>query len=119
MQQKDADAVLGALTALGIVAPAAGGDAQALRRAIAYFLANLGRQLEQQETVAAIGEELFAVAVDAPFRFPATFTFVLRAFATLEVRSSLSSAARLWRRSRARPEIKPKTDRSPPNRRRS
>ncbi len=86
MQQKDADAVLGALTALGIVVPAAGGDAQALRRSIAYFLANLGRQLEQQETVAAIGEELFAVAVDSVFRFPATFTFVLRAFATLEVR---------------------------------
>lgn len=68
VQQKDADAVLGALTALGIVAPAAGGDARALRRAIAFFLANLGRQLEQQETVAAIGEELFAVAVDSPFR---------------------------------------------------
>ncbi len=32
----------------------------------------------------AIGEDLFAIALDQPFRFPATFTFVLRAFSTLE-----------------------------------
>jgi predicted unusual protein kinase regulating ubiquinone biosynthesis (AarF/ABC1/UbiB family) len=31
-----------------------------------------------------IGEDLFAIALDQPFRFPATFTFVLRAFSTLE-----------------------------------
>ena len=31
-----------------------------------------------------IGEDLFAIAVDQPFRFPAAFTFLLRAFATLE-----------------------------------
>ena len=27
---------------------------------------------------------MFAIAVDQPFRFPANFTFVLRAFSTLE-----------------------------------
>ena len=32
----------------------------------------------------AIGEDLFAIAIDQPFRFPAAFTFVLRAFSTLE-----------------------------------
>ena len=32
----------------------------------------------------AIGEDLFAIALDQPFRFPAAFTFVLRAFSTLE-----------------------------------
>ena len=32
----------------------------------------------------AIGEDMFAIAVDQPFRFPAAFTFVLRAFSTLE-----------------------------------
>ena len=32
----------------------------------------------------AIGEDMFAIAVDQPFRFPAAFTFVLRAFGTLE-----------------------------------
>ena len=41
-------------------------------------------QTERKEAIAAIGEDLFAVAVDQPFRFPAAFTFVLRAFATLE-----------------------------------
>lgn len=41
-------------------------------------------QTERKETVAAIGEDLFTVAVDQPFRFPAAFTFVLRAFTTLE-----------------------------------
>jgi hypothetical protein len=38
----------------------------------------------------AIGEDLFAIALDQPFRFPATFTFVLRAFSTLEVRYLMS-----------------------------
>ena len=32
----------------------------------------------------AIGEDVFALALDQPFRFPAAFTFVLRAFTTLE-----------------------------------
>ncbi len=44
------------------------------------------RQTEREETLGAIGEDLFAIALDQPFRFPATFTFVLRAFTTLEVR---------------------------------
>ena len=34
--------------------------------------------------MAGIGEDLFAIALDQPFRFPASFTFVLRAFTTLE-----------------------------------
>lgn len=29
-------------------------------------------------------QDLFAIAQDQPFRFPSTFTFVLRAFSTLE-----------------------------------
>lgn len=41
-------------------------------------------QVDRKETVGKIGEDLFAIAVDQPFRFPATFTFVLRAFSTLE-----------------------------------
>ena len=44
----------------------------------------LGMQMERKETIAAVGEDLFSVAVDQPFRFPAAFTFVLRAFTTLE-----------------------------------
>lgn len=34
--------------------------------------------------MAGIGEDLLAIALDQPFRFPASFTFVLRAFTTLE-----------------------------------
>ena len=41
-------------------------------------------QPRPSDTVQAIGEDLFAIAVDQPFRFPAAFTFVLRAFSTLE-----------------------------------
>ena len=43
-----------------------------------------GGQVEQKAAVGAIGEDLFSIALDQPFRFPASFTFVLRAFATLE-----------------------------------
>lgn len=54
------------------------------RSRAAFFLQRLGEQTERQETIGTIGEDLFAVATDQPFRFPATFTFVLRAFGTLE-----------------------------------
>ncbi|KAG6625383.1 hypothetical protein CIPAW_16G092300 [Carya illinoinensis] len=30
------------------------------------------------------GEDLLAIAADQPFRFPATFTFVVRAFSVLD-----------------------------------
>lgn len=84
--KKDVDGVLTSLIALGIIAPttAAGGDTLSIKRALGYFVNTIGRQAQQQETVAAIGEDLFSIALDSPFRFPATFTFVLRAFATLE-----------------------------------
>ena len=35
-------------------------------------------------------QDLFAIAQDQPFRFPSTFTFVIRAFSTLEGSLSLS-----------------------------
>lgn len=63
---------------------ATGGDQVSLRRAMTYFINNLARQTERQEAIANIGEDLFAIATDQPFRFPANFTFVLRAFSTLE-----------------------------------
>ena len=44
----------------------------------------ISMQADRQETLSAIGEDLFTLAVDQPFRFPAAFTFVLRAFTTLE-----------------------------------
>ena len=51
---------------------------------ISYFIDNLTRKTERSEAIGAIGEDLFAIALQQPIRFPATFTFVLRAFATLE-----------------------------------
>lgn len=80
--KKDAAQVLRALTDLKIIVSR--GDDLSLRRAITYFLNNIAKQTQEQETIAAIGEDMFAVALDQPFRFPATFTFVLRAFSTLE-----------------------------------
>ena len=38
----------------------------------------------EHQSVAQIGEDLFEIAYNQPFRFPATFTFVMRAFSTLE-----------------------------------
>lgn len=45
-------------------------------RSIAYFVSNLSEKTQRNETVSAIGEDLFAIALDNPFRFPATFTCV-------------------------------------------
>jgi predicted unusual protein kinase regulating ubiquinone biosynthesis (AarF/ABC1/UbiB family) len=43
----------------------------------------MGQSMEKQ-SVAAISDDLYDIAYDQPFRFPATFTFVLRAISTLE-----------------------------------
>lgn len=80
--EKDGDAVMNALIDLGaLVAPP---DPVPVRRAIQYFLDNLQARPTREQTVSTIGDDLYAVAVDKPFRFPALFTFVLRAFTTLE-----------------------------------
>lgn len=76
--RKDTGSVIRTLVELGIIKPT--GDMLSVRRAISYFLENLARQTERQEAIGRIGEDLFAIALDQPFRFPATFTFVLRAF---------------------------------------
>ncbi|KAK4751078.1 hypothetical protein SAY87_004560 [Trapa incisa] len=81
--EKDAKKVMKALIDLGALQPM--GDLSAVRRSIQFFLDNLLTQTpDQQQTLAAIGEDLFAIAQDQPFRFPSTFTFVVRAFSTLE-----------------------------------
>eukprot|EP00898_Chlorokybus_atmophyticus_P003527 jgi/Chlat1/4175/Chrsp27S04234 len=80
--EKNAGKVIDALVELGALVPT--GDMTPVRRSIQFFLDNLTEQREQNETLAAIGEDLFAIAVDQPFRFPATFTFVIRSFTTLE-----------------------------------
>ncbi|BFI25413.1 aarF domain-containing kinase [Marchantia polymorpha subsp. ruderalis] len=42
------------------------------------------REEKKKLRLAAIGEDLLSIAVDQPFRFPATFTFVVRAFSVLD-----------------------------------
>ncbi|XP_021724447.1 uncharacterized protein LOC110691799 [Chenopodium quinoa] len=81
--EKDATKVITSLIDLGALQPT--GDLSAVKRSVRFFLDNLLSQSpDQQQTLAAIGEDLFAIAQDQPFRFPSTFTFVLRAFSTLE-----------------------------------
>ncbi|XP_044469491.1 protein ACTIVITY OF BC1 COMPLEX KINASE 8, chloroplastic [Mangifera indica] len=107
--EKDADKVLQAMIQMGVLVPT--GDVTAVRRTAQFFLnsfeerlaaqrrerematAELGfkKQLTKEEKIekkkqrlAAIGEDLLAIAADQPFRFPATFTFVVRAFSVLD-----------------------------------
>ncbi len=79
---KNADQVVRGLVALGAVAENA--DPDPIRRSIQYLLDNfLDRPLEAQ-SIAQISDDLYDIAYGQPFRFPATFTFVMRAFSTIE-----------------------------------
>ncbi|KAL9453873.1 hypothetical protein AB3S75_009473 [Citrus x aurantiifolia] len=81
--EKDAKKVILRLIDLEALQPT--GDMSSVRRSVQFFLDNLLSQSpDQQQTLAVIGEDLFAIAQDQPFRFPSTFTFVIRAFSTLE-----------------------------------
>lgn len=81
--EKDVNKVLSCLIDLKALQPT--GDLSSVRRSVNFFLDNLLNQTpDQEQTLAAIGEDLFAIAIDQPFTFPTTFTFVIRAFSTLE-----------------------------------
>lgn len=107
--EKDPNKVLQAMVQMGVLVPT--GDMTAVRRTALFFLNSfeerlvaqrkerematqeLGfkKQLSKEEKIekkkqrlAAIGEDLLAIAADQPFRFPATFTFVVRAFSVLD-----------------------------------
>ncbi|CAN4106431.1 unnamed protein product [Withania somnifera] len=107
--EKDPDKVLQASIQMGILVPT--GDMTAVRRTAQFFLNSFEERLaaqrkeremaqtelgfkkpltkeEQKEKkkqrLAAIGEDLLTIAADQPFRFPATFTFVVRAFSVLD-----------------------------------
>ncbi|MGB7088161.1 MAG: AarF/ABC1/UbiB kinase family protein [Phormidesmis sp.] len=80
--QRDASQVMSALVALGALAEI--DDMGPVRRSIQYILDNLMDKPFEEQSVTAISDDLYAVAYDQPFRFPATFTFVMRAFSTLE-----------------------------------
>ncbi|KAK1439759.1 hypothetical protein QVD17_05579 [Tagetes erecta] len=81
--EKDAKKVMNSLIKLEALQPT--GDMSSVRRSIQFFLDNsLDQSADQEQTLAAIGEDLFSIATDQPFRFPSTFAFVIRAFSTLE-----------------------------------
>lgn len=80
--QRNADLVVASLVELGALAEV--DDMGPVRRSIQYILDNLMDKPFEEQSVVAISDDLYAVAYDQPFRFPATFTFVMRAFSTLE-----------------------------------
>ncbi|KAB8335095.1 AarF/ABC1/UbiB kinase family protein [Scytonema tolypothrichoides VB-61278] len=79
---KDGDRVVQSLIDLGAIAPV--DDMGPVRRSVQYMLDNFMDKPFENQSVAAISDDLYEIAYDQPFRFPATFTFVMRAFSTLE-----------------------------------
>ncbi|MEC4812797.1 MAG: AarF/ABC1/UbiB kinase family protein [Scytonema sp. PMC 1069.18] len=80
--QKDGDRVVKSLVDLGALAPVE--DMGPVRRSVQYMLDNFMDKPFENQSVAAISDDLYEIAYNQPFRFPATFTFVMRAFSTLE-----------------------------------
>ncbi len=80
--QKDAERVVNSLVELGALSPVE--DMGPVRRSVQYMLDNFMDQPFETQSVSAISDDLYEIAYDQPFRFPATFTFVMRAFSTLE-----------------------------------
>ncbi|TKY73913.1 aarF domain-containing kinase [Spatholobus suberectus] len=107
--EKNPDKVLQAMIQMGVLVPT--GDMTAVRRTAQFFLNSFEERLAAQrrereeattelgfkkplskeekikkkkQRLAAIGEDLLSIAADQPFRFPATFTFVVRAFSVLD-----------------------------------
>ena len=80
--QKNAEQVMASLIELGALTKVE--DMGPVRRSVQYILDNFMDQPFEEQSVGAISDDLYAIAYDQPFRFPATFTFVMRAFTTLE-----------------------------------
>jgi predicted unusual protein kinase regulating ubiquinone biosynthesis (AarF/ABC1/UbiB family) len=79
---KDADRVISSLIELGALVPT--DDMGPVRRSVQFMLDNFMDKPFEAQSVAAISDDLYEIAYGQPFRFPATFTFVMRAFSTLE-----------------------------------
>lgn len=80
--EKDAERVVNSLVELGALQPTS--DMGPVRRSVQFMLDNFMDKPFDAQSISAIGDDLFEVAYDQPFRFPATFTFVMRAFSTIE-----------------------------------
>ena len=82
ISQKNGDMVVSSLINLGALVPT--GDMTSVSRSIQFMLDNFMDKPFEEQSVDAISEDLYDIAYGQPFRFPATFTFVMRAFSTLE-----------------------------------
>jgi predicted unusual protein kinase regulating ubiquinone biosynthesis (AarF/ABC1/UbiB family) len=82
ISQKDAERVVDALIQLGALAQTS--DMGPVRRSVQYMLDHFMDKPFEEQSITTISDDLYEVAYDQPFRFPATFTFVMRAFSTLE-----------------------------------
>ncbi len=80
--QKDGERVVNSLVALGVLSPVE--DMGPVRRSIQYMLDYFMDKPFEEQSITAISDDLYEIAYGQPFRFPATFTFVMRAFSTLE-----------------------------------
>lgn len=80
--QKNADRVVRSLIDLGALNPVE--DMGPVRRSIQYMLDNFMDKPFEAQSIGEISDDLYEIAYNQPFRFPATFTFVMRAFSTLE-----------------------------------
>ncbi len=80
--QKDAAIVVSSLVALDILNPA--DDMGPVRRSIQFMIDNFMEKPFEEQSVTQISDDLYALAYDKPFRFPAVFTFVVRALLTIE-----------------------------------
>lgn len=80
--EKNADRVVQAL--IDLEALAVMDDPGPIRRSVQFMLDNFMDKPFEEQSISQISEDLYEIAYDQPFRFPATFTFVMRAFSTLE-----------------------------------
>jgi predicted unusual protein kinase regulating ubiquinone biosynthesis (AarF/ABC1/UbiB family) len=80
--QRDATQVMNSLVELGALAAVP--DMGPVRRSIQYMLDNFMDKPFETQSISQISDDLYDIAYNQPFRFPATFTFVMRAFSTLE-----------------------------------
>ncbi|MBJ7900992.1 MAG: AarF/ABC1/UbiB kinase family protein [Cyanobacteria bacterium RI_101] len=80
--EKNADRIVASLVALGALKEV--DDPGPIRRSIQFLLDNFMDKPFEEQSISKISDDLYEIAYDQPFRFPATFTFVMRAFSTLE-----------------------------------
>lgn len=80
--EKNGDRVVNSLVALGALSPV--DDMGPVRRSVQFMLDNFMDKPFEEQSISQISDDIYEIAYDQPFRFPATFTFVMRAFSTLE-----------------------------------